>query len=329
MHTFMTMSLSNSRRTGRGGFSLVELLVVIAIVGVLVALLLPAVQAARESARRAVCQNNLRQIGLALLNHESALGRFPSGRGVFPGVFSAHALLLPYCEETSLKGLVNFSAPPTTFTLGSGEVLDGSSNLRAATTVVDLFLCPSDATGGRAGGSEFGGTNYAASAGSGTIEFGSLRGDEADGVFLSGRGIELREIQDGTSYTAAFSERTLGTGRTPEAEPEPIDRYMWELPVDGVPTVEACAAAASGAWYSERGAKWILGNYGNTLYNHHWPPNAAEWDCMNKTQQQGLLAARSAHVGGVFVLYCDGSVRFADEAIEVGVWRAIASRNGP
>jgi prepilin-type processing-associated H-X9-DG protein len=270
----------------------------------------------------------LRQIGLAVLNHESAVGHFPPGRGsAFPAVFSAQAYLLPYCEETSLNRLVDFASPPTTFTLGSGAVLDGTPNLKAATTVVPLYVCPSDTAEGRVSGSEFGGTNYVANAGSGTVEFGNIRAGKADGVFYSGSAVSVRDIRDGTSHTAAFSERTLGTGGPAEVDPAPIDRYMRELPVESMPTPSACAGGEAGAWYSQRGAKWILGNYGNTLYNHFYAPNSVEWDCMNKTQQQGLLAARSLHVGGVTVLYCDGSVRFIDNDVALDVWRAAATRS--
>jgi hypothetical protein len=87
-----------------------------------------------------------------------------------------------------------------------------------------------------------------------------------------------------------------------------------------------CSSPSSGNTYRERGAKWILGNYGNTLYNHYYTPNAATWDCMNLQQQKSLSAARSAHPGGVMLLVCDSSVRFATDSIDQSIWRAVATR---
>lgn len=311
----------------RRAFTLIELLVVLTVMAILVALLLPAVQQAREAARRLSCSNNLKQIGLALHNYHSAHGCFPQGRGgAFPGIFSAQAYLLPYLEQSSLQNLVDFSAAPTTFSI-PGTVFDGSSNLDAATTSVPVFLCPSDAGPGRVPGSEFGATNYAANAGSGTVNFGSLR--KADGVFYRGSRTDFADIRDGATNTVAFSERLLGSGRpVTSTPPDAARRAMWELPGGSDTTPADCRAAATGAWYVERGAKWILGNYGNTIYNHYYPPNAADWDCMNMQQQKALATARSFHPGGVMTLLCDGSGRFVSDHIDLEIWRAAATRRG-
>jgi prepilin-type N-terminal cleavage/methylation domain-containing protein/prepilin-type processing-associated H-X9-DG protein len=143
------------RRHGRGGFTLIELLVVIALIGVLIALLLPAVQAAREAARRAQCVNNLKQIGLALHQYESALGSYPSAyvgeprlSGTFFGVtypddngngpsgFAWGALVLPYLEQAPVHASFNFNLPCW-----------GLENRTGAITKLSVFLCPSVSEG--------------------------------------------------------------------------------------------------------------------------------------------------------------------------------------
>lgn len=104
-------------------------------------------------------------------------------------------------------------------------------------------------------------------------------------------------------------------------------RVILELPGGADPTAAACRPSA-GAWNTERGGKWIVGNYGNTLYNHADPPNPARFDCTNATQQKGRLAARGDHGGGVNVLSCDGSVRFVGDGVSPAAWRALATRAG-
>jgi len=300
----------------RRAFTLIELLVVIAIIGVLIGLTLSAVQQVRAAAARLVCASRLQQIGLALHNHHSGLGRFPSGRGTpLPRIFSPHAYLLPFLEQDAIQARIDFDAAPAAFTVPPSTVYDGVRNAEAATSSVKMFVCPSDRSNGSVPGSAFGATNYAANAGSGS-NGGSLT--QAGGVFFLGSAVRLTDIADGSSTTAAFSERTLGG----------LDagRRMRELPGGTDPTAMACDG--SGVWNDERGAKWIVGNYGNTLYNHAMPPNAPSWDCLNATQQKARMSARSSHAGGVNVLFCDGGVRFVRDGVAGGVWRATATRAG-
>ena len=308
------------------GFTLVELLVVIAIVGVLVSLLLPAVQASREAARKISCMNNLKQLGLAMHNHESAYGVLPPGRGSpFPRVFSAHVFLLPYCEGIVFNS-IDLESPPITFTLASGKVLDGSPNRQAATTVFPLFVCPSDPGSGRVSQSDFGGSNYAVCSGSGQLEFGSLR--DSDGLFYSGSQTRFGDILDGSSNTVAFSERTLGIPSAGGDERRNTRFGIWEFRDRRATTQSACRAKENGSWYEQRGEKWIMGNYGNTVYNHGLGPNSEAWDCMNITQQTGLMGARSLHPSGVNVLMADGSVHGTSNSVDLLIWRSLSTREG-
>ena len=133
------MKISSNQRLFRafGGFTLVELLVVIAIIGILVGLLLPAVQAAREAARRAQCMNNVRQMGLAVTNYESAYKRFPSGwvdwrQTTKPG-WSVSQALLPYMEQANISNRLDTNFP-----------INATVNMPYLQTIVPSFICPSD-----------------------------------------------------------------------------------------------------------------------------------------------------------------------------------------
>jgi prepilin-type N-terminal cleavage/methylation domain-containing protein len=308
---------------GRRAFSLIELLVVMAIFAILIGLLLPAVQKVRESAARARCQNNLKQIGLACHNFHDANGRLPSGRyGPLPMIFSAHAYLLPYIEQGTLQVLIDYSSPPATFLGGDGTVFDGTRNLTAASTPLRVFQCPSDPAAGRVPGSTYGATNYAACAGSGLVAYGRL--SEADGIFFQNSIVKLSDIADGTSNTAAFCERLLGYG----TDPGTIERQMLMLPAGNDTTNSACGDPTAGIWFSDRGAKWIVGNYGNTLYNHAYLPDSAGWDCLNTQQQKAQTAARSLHSGGVELLLADGGVHWVKDAITLLIWQSLATRAG-
>jgi prepilin-type N-terminal cleavage/methylation domain-containing protein len=200
----------NLRR--RAGFTLVEVLVVIAVIGVLVVLLLPAVQAARESARRAACQNNLRQIGVALHAYHDAHKQLPVGcvEKRIPSTkpngrqLAWSAAVLPNLEESSLWSQIDFGSP-----------YDGAANAGAAATVLSVYLCPSTVrlARGREGvivsNPALSGTNgqYRGAA----IDYGGIYGaaqisPSANGIFLYDREVRISEITDGTSHTLAVAE---------------------------------------------------------------------------------------------------------------------------
>jgi prepilin-type N-terminal cleavage/methylation domain-containing protein/prepilin-type processing-associated H-X9-DG protein len=317
------------------GFTLIELLVVIAIIGVLIALLLPAVQAAREAARRAQCVNNLKQIGLALHNYVDSTGVLPFGQGPEPtntwNGWSSLAMLMPYLEQRSVYNAINFDIP-------DGSAPGVAANATSQQVRLGGFNCPSDTD--RLTNAE-GHANYTGNCGSKP----NMNDGVTSGVFggMFGPGpyvpdtIGLAAITDGTSNTAAFSERVKGIGLYNDAQgPDWMNPPGSVLRVDNLPTdadgvYRVCFAQdphAAGAILSSlysAGTFWHIGTPYGTRYNHVMPPNT--WSCAGQhTDQAGAHTASSRHPGAVNVLFADGSVRSAKSTINVAVWRALGTK---
>ena len=307
----------------RRAFTLIELLVVIAIIAILIGLLLPAVQKVREAANRLKCENNFKQLGLAMHNYESSYQEFPQGRNQYPKVVSAPARLLAFVEQENLQRLVNYDS-----------TMADPQNVAASKTRIALFVCPSDPANGQVRGMTDFGTNYVACNGTGLLfdsagnQVGYAKIPDGDGIFAQ-TPVRVADITDGTSNTAAFSESALGNGAAPPAGVPPDPRLlMLEVSGGNDPTPAECDGM-NGAWAANRGGQWINGHFGNTLYNHYYTPNpVGKWDCGNASHSKALSTARSYHAAGVNILLADGSVRFVRNTIQLGAWRALGTRAG-
>jgi len=335
----------------RHGFTLIELLVVIAIISVLIALLLPAVQSAREAARRVQCVNNLKQLGLALHNYHSAVGTFPVGyfyptpAQVYPGIPQDHyawsvlAQLSPYLEQTTVYNAMNFNFPfrgGPNGNFGSTPYGIIPANSTAQVTKENVFFCPSD--GGTPPDPTSGPTDYVFCTGDGLTNNGPLvppaAGDlsGANGAFIMSIPQSMATITDGSSNTAAASEQLLGTSTTPLSSPTPLPadtRRAFALDSSGGPTQAGCASADNG-WELDKGVSWWEGGIRSTLYNHYLTPNSKLlYDCVSfNPLRPGWKAARSLHPGGVNVMFCDGHVQFIKDTINPVTWTALGTRNG-
>ena len=330
------------------GFTLIELLAVIAIIAVLVAILLPAVQQAREGARRSQCGNHLKQIGLALHNYESTYSMLPPGGNGGGAAFaltastyaySVQARILPFTDQAALQALLDFSQP----------VLGGSPLGFAATTKaqVPLFMCPSDSAPSKVNlsfGSELAGTNYMASTGTGTaVAGGAQYYDPAfptDGLFWFDSRVRFGDITDGTSNTVMIAESLRGPGTDLSATTiASLDRpyrvaaslsagrtRIGTAPGGVSPMFTDSEVASATAWKADRGFPWIWAQASATLVNMYLSPNGHLPDAYS--HNRGWFGARSLHPGGVNAGMSDGSVRFVSENVNLDVWRASGTRAG-
>ena len=329
------------KRSHRPGFTLIELLVVIAIIAVLIALLLPAVQAAREAARRAQCTNNLKQIGLAVMNYESAQGSFPPGeKGCCWGTWCL--FVLPYVEQQALYNSFNFfgnnSGQP-----GSVDVLfryAGGANTTVAYAQVNAYVCPSDPNGGkqRNGGVRY--HNYA-------VNYGN--GDQAQNP------LETFPAQSNPNIILKFNGAPFSDIGSPNIDIPNYAAGMLVIPTskiasitDGLSnTLMASELRVVNPPNDLRGFTW----WGpSTSFNTSITPNSPYPDVMgnggcgsvsppsNPPCNNGLnnslgnsevyLGARSFHPGGVNATMCDGSVRFFKNSINLLSWMASGSSQG-
>jgi prepilin-type N-terminal cleavage/methylation domain-containing protein len=332
--------------SGRSGFTLVELLVVIAIIGVMVGLLLPAVQAAREAARRMSCSNNLRQIALATHNYESSHRMMPAMMGT--STYSPQARILPFIEQAAMSDLIQFELPlllpPAWQSLYNPAVRD------LVNRPIPTFLCPSDPGnplfpitfhGGTTGHAA--GQNYMFSNGNGV---GTNYDDRfhTNGMVFENSWTKFRDVLDGTSNTVLMAESVMGdstSGTTPSPTMPHRRIASWSgttavvggpgFNVGGSliqnPDLEALFRAGTFTSYrGNRGESWIRGVPFSVVVNGYLTPNSRVPDV--SMHGRGFYAARSYHPGGAMHSMVDCSTRMVNDSVDREIYRAIFSRDG-
>jgi prepilin-type N-terminal cleavage/methylation domain-containing protein/prepilin-type processing-associated H-X9-DG protein len=322
----------------RQGFTLIELLVVIAIIGVLIALLMPAVQQAREAARRTQCTNNLKQIGLALHNYHDFARTLPPGtinRNDIPAgpygrpprtTYIVH--VLPYIEQDGLYNAINFEGLP----VNPGLTWFGN-NPTVTRHVINTFYCPSDGVGGQTktcGLTAWGESaphflsNYMAFFSGPNVSFIDTRDSKYMSAFGLNRGSRFKDFTDGLSRTMIWGEYLTGTDHDYRGfiwSDKSGGSQIWAYlpPNSSLPDVLSPNVPPP------------------PLATKPWCYHAPELNlpCRNGVSEaMGLAnldhtaASRSRHPGGVNVLLGDGSISFVSESIDLLVWRAAATVAG-
>ena len=344
---FLAVIRSLHRHAPHRGFTLVELLVVIAIIGVLVALLLPAVQAARESARRSQCINNIKQIALAVHNYEDAIRVYPPTfcvpltAAIKSGGWSALARILPYLEENNLYQSIDFTKSYNNVLFSDGT--------RLAITRIPLYCCPSELNDvmhvSTTGAPDTYPNNYAFNMGTWRV-YNPVDNTPGLGTFHPNAHFTPASVSDGLSrtllaaevkmYTSSFKSSAVACSL---ATPPPDVATLCSLPDMPVSGVSVNLQENTGH------VEWVDGKCQHAGFTTVFTPNmqvtcttsSGYFDVDLTSSREGssttlptnaALTARSYHSGIVNAAMMDGSVRSVDEKINLAVWRAMSTRSG-
>jgi len=329
----------------------VELLVVIAIIGILVGLLLPAVQAAREAARRMQCTNGIKQLGLALLNYESTFKALPPRKGGTAGPFvganrnnsnggrlSTFVFLLPYMEQSAMYNNIQAGDP----TGAGGSTIAGGPTIAPGGPAAwggwtpwnfspSMLVCPSDGTVFQAP-TNTQKNNYAFSVGD--TNNNALNIADSRGVFGSQKFTKLGELTDGTSNTITVSERLKANYGLSTVVANQIETVLGTATSVGtiLAAPGSCYNTATGRYFNAAqrvkgrfGSLWTDGQSERTCFNTILPPNKPSCTSDNNVNADSgantfglLIPASSRHTGGVNAGRADGSVQFISNSIDTG-----------
>ncbi|MBX6314198.1 MAG: DUF1559 domain-containing protein [Isosphaeraceae bacterium] len=335
------------RKCDSRGFTLIELLVVIAIIGVLIALLLPAVQSAREAARRAQCTNNLKQIGLAMHNYQSANNCLPPGmKGCCWGTWLV--FILPYVEQQAMYNAWNSYGNYVYGGNFDGLLrYNGVCNITVTSSRINAYLCPSDPSNQNYAG--YSALNKLVTSHNYVVNFGNLNINQGS---LVGSSFQPYIVYNGIQYPflgGPFSD--IGSPVADNATWSPQEQVAptvnFNSITDGLSntlmTSELLVGTTSGSKKDLRGFSWWAYS---TAFTGWLTPNTSQPDmmqsagycnypypmnppCTAATQALGImLAARSKHPGGVNTGMCDGSVKFIKNSINPYIWRSLSSTHG-